>query len=87
MVKHNVMEKQVGGEHYKKQAIQPWQIIDEYELNFYEGNALKYLLRDKLNTDRVEDLEKLIHYAEKEISNIKINSLNKSNCPTAKPLF
>jgi len=33
-------------------------IIDEYDLNYYEGNILKYLLRTKDN--RIEDLKKLI---------------------------
>lgn len=62
------MKKQVGGDHYKKhEGLQPWNIIDAYRLNYYEGNILKYLLRDK--TDRVEDLQKLIHYAEKELEN------------------
>lgn len=63
------MLKQVGGEHYNKHGnIQPWDIIDNYGLNFYEGNALKYLLRSK--GDRVEDLEKAKHYIEKEIENL-----------------
>lgn len=57
--------KQIGGNHYLNK-IQPWDIIDSWELNFYEGNILKYLLRDKNN--RVEDLKKLIHYAEKLLS-------------------
>lgn len=61
--------KQVGGTHYAKHKIQPWDIIDEYKLDFYEGNILKYLLRDK--KDRIEDLEKLIHYAEKALENTK----------------
>ena len=67
----NVMDKQVGGDHYKKQTIQPWDIIDEYELDFYEGNALKYLLRDKSGTignTRKEDLEKAKHYIEKKLT-------------------
>jgi len=59
-----VYKKQIGGSHYLNK-IQPWDIIDSWELNFYEGNILKYLLRDKSN--RVEDLQKLIHYAEKLI--------------------
>lgn len=59
--------KQEGGEHYTKFDVQPWDIIDWFKLNFYEGNILKYLLRKK--GDRVEDLRKLIHYAEKEIEN------------------
>jgi len=62
-----LQNKQIGGDHYVKHKIQPWDIIDEYELNYYEGNALKYLLRRKEN--RVEDLRKAIHYLEKEIEN------------------
>ena len=65
---NNVMRKQVGGVHYKRN-IQPWEIIDEYNLNFYEGNALKYLLRRKDN--RLQDLEKAKHYIEKLIVNEK----------------
>ena len=52
--------RQVGGAHYVKHAIQPWDIIREYGLNFWEGNALKYLLRRK--GSRVDDLEKCRHY-------------------------
>jgi len=68
---HTVMSKQIGGNHYKKNSIQPWDIIDDYGLDFYEGNALKYLLRDKSPTDagkRREDLEKAIHYIEKKLT-------------------
>ena len=64
-----VMEKQVGGTHYKKYKFQVWDIVDEYELDYYEGNALKYLLRKKNN--RIEDLEKCIHYIEKRINDLK----------------
>ena len=66
--KETVMSKQVGGDHYKKYKFQVWDIVDEYDLNYYEGNALKYLLRQK--GDRVEDLQKAIHYIEKEIYNL-----------------
>jgi len=59
---HGLEVKQVGGNHYLNK-IQPWDIIDSWELNFYEGNVLKYLLRRKDN--RVQDLQKLIHYAER----------------------
>ena len=64
-----VTAKQVGGNHYRSHKIQPWDIIDEYGLNFYEGNILKYLLRRK--GDRATDIGKLIHYAEKEQSNLE----------------
>ena len=61
----NAKNNQVGGDHYKRHSIQPWDIIDEYGLDFYAGNALKYLLRRK--GDRVEDLQKAIHYMERLI--------------------
>lgn len=57
--------KQVGGNHYAKHSIQPWDIIDEYNLDYYLGNVIKYVLRDKNN--KIEDLHKAIHYLEKKI--------------------
>ncbi len=46
---------------YTSMSLQPWEIIDALQLNFYEGNALKYLLRRKTD-QRVKDLRKAIHY-------------------------
>lgn len=57
---------QVGGQHYKNKAMQPWDIIDAWGLDFYEGNVLKYLLRSKFKNG-VEDLKKARHYLDKKI--------------------
>jgi hypothetical protein len=57
---------QVGGDHYIKYSIQPFDIIDCYGLNFYAGNALKYLLRYR-DKGGVQDLEKARHYIDKLI--------------------
>lgn len=57
--------KQIGGNHYSKHTIQPWDIIDEYKLDYYLGNVVKYVLRDKNN--KLEDLEKALHFLEKRI--------------------
>jgi hypothetical protein len=65
-------DKQVGGDHYLSQAIQPWDIIVANRLNFFEGNALKYLLRWK-HKGGVEDLMKAKHYIEKLIDLEKPN--------------
>ncbi len=53
---------QVGGKHYVSHTIQPWDIIDEYKLDYYLGNSIKYILRSK--TNQVEDIKKAIHYLE-----------------------
>lgn len=59
---------QVGGEHYRKFKIQPWDVIDEYGLSFYAGNALKYLLRaGHKSASPLEDLKKCRHYLDKLI--------------------
>ena len=57
--------KQVGGDHYAKHEIQPWDVIENYGLDFFTGNVLKYLLREKDN--RLQDLQKAAHYLEKAI--------------------
>ena len=60
-------ETQVGGNHYRKFKIQPWDVIDEYDLSFYAGNALKYLLRAGHKGSKIEDLRKARHYLDKMI--------------------
>lgn len=58
--------RQVGGDHYTKLKIQPWQVIDAWGLDFYLGNVVKYIARDKGN--RLEDLKKALHYLEHRIA-------------------
>ena len=55
-------KRQVGGDHYLK-AIQPWDIIRAWDLNYWEGNIVKYTLRHK-GKGKIEDLEKAKHYLE-----------------------
>lgn len=60
---------QVGGTHYAKHKIQPWDVWDEYDLDRYTANAVKYLLRggDKPGNTRLQDLKKARHYLDKAI--------------------
>lgn len=58
----DVMSRQVGGNHYKR-ACQPWEIIEEWELNYWAGNIIKYVLRYP-HKNGVEDLKKAQHYLE-----------------------
>lgn len=59
--------RQVGGSHYFN-PIQPWDIIRAWELNYWEGNIVKYVLRHK-GKNKVEDLEKARHYLDYLIEN------------------
>jgi len=64
-------DMQVGGDHYKQQAVQPWTAMEawmtpEAFMGFLRGNAIKYLARcDKKGG--VEDLKKAQHYVAKLI--------------------
>ena len=63
-------DRQVGGSHYKKFVIQPYEFISKNNLSFFQGNVVKYVCR-YLFKNKVEDLEKIIHYCELEILKIK----------------
>ena len=58
----DIMSRQVGGNHYKR-ACQPWEIIEEWELNYWAGNIIKYVLRYPYKNG-VEALEKAKNYLE-----------------------
>jgi hypothetical protein len=64
------MTQQVGGSHYRDMNIQPIEFILANELGFCEGNIIKYTCRYK-QKNGVEDLRKVIHYAEMLIANIE----------------
>lgn len=57
------LEGQVGGNHYRKLRIQPLTYILANKLGFPEGNIVKLITRFR-DKGGVEDLDKLIHYAQ-----------------------
>ena len=63
-------ERQVGGKHYKTFCIQPYEFISKNDLSFFQGNVIKYVCRYK-NKNGIEDIEKIIHYCELEIDQMK----------------
>lgn len=52
---------QVGGSHYQLQEIQPIDYILSNELDFCEGNVIKYVTRWRYKNG-LEDLKKAKHY-------------------------
>jgi len=59
----DALARQVGGNHYKVAAIQPWDVMAAYGLDPWSANVLKYLLRFPYKAGR-QDLEKAQHYIE-----------------------
>ena len=44
---YDTLNKQVDGNHYSKMKVQPAYFINENNLPFAEGNAIKYICRHK----------------------------------------
>ena len=62
-VTYDSLDKQVDGNHYSKMKIQPAYFINENDLPFAEGNAIKYICRHK-SKGKAKDIQKAIHYLE-----------------------
>lgn len=60
-------EKQIAGDHYKKYGdLQPWDVIAQWKLGYFEGSALKYIARWQ-DKGGLQDIRKAIHFLEKLI--------------------
>ena len=60
---YDTLSSQVDGNHYTSMKIQPAEFINENNLEFAEGNAIKYICRHQKKGKR-KDIEKAIHYLE-----------------------
>lgn len=62
-------DEQAGGDHYKRMAIQPWDVVDTWpraeRIGFYRGNLLKYTMRMHDKDAPIDNIEKAAHYARK----------------------
>ena len=59
-------DSQVGGTHYKNNAVQPWDYIIANDLPYLEGNIVKYITRWR-KKGGIDDLRKVLHYTQKLI--------------------
>ena len=56
-------DRQIGGKHYQL-PISPLKFILANNLNFVDGNIVKYAVRKKKGETLKEKYDKIIHYAE-----------------------
>lgn len=64
------IDKQIGGNHYKGK-IQPIELIISHNLNFIDGNIVKYAVRKKKGELLKTKYEKIKHYCDLGIELIK----------------
>ena len=61
---------QVGGDHYKKMGIQPWELMEitlskEEFIGYLKGCVIKYAMRDGKKENAPDDADKARHYMAK----------------------
>lgn len=66
----NVQSYNVGKSDYAKHAIQPWNIWKEYNLNPWDADIVKRVLRTKEGEERTLDYEKIIHICKYRIAEL-----------------
>tara|TARA_R100001086_G_C11744029_1_gene233335 strand:- start:13 stop:609 length:597 start_codon:yes stop_codon:yes gene_type:complete len=65
--------KQVGGNHYEKKKIQPWDVTLDWKLDPWLASVVRYISRHQ-DKNGIEDIRKAIHYlkyVEENYSTIK----------------
>ena len=67
----NVRNHNVGTSDYFEHIIQPWTIWLDWNLNPWDADIVKRVLRSKIGTPRKEDYEKIIHIAQERIRQIE----------------
>lgn len=75
----NVRDYNVGKSDYAKHKIQPWDIILEYSLNYWDGDIIKRVLRTKEGESRRLDYEKIIHICNERIRQIDASEEKESD--------
>lgn len=68
------MEKVNHPKHYNKGKIEVIEAIEDWDLNFSEGNVVKYVARHRFKGEPLEDLKKARWYLERLISNLESKS-------------
>lgn len=70
-------DMQVGGDHYKKLGVEPWDVVDswplEQRIGYYRGNVIKYTMRMGTKDASVQELKKAGHYLAKLIEVLQAN--------------
>lgn len=78
----NVQSYNVGKSDYAKHAIQPWDIWKEYNLNPWDADIVKRVLRSKEGEARTLDYEKIIHICKYRIAELSKEVLKETKVVT-----
>ena len=67
LIPNDVRNHNVGDSDYSKHLIQPWSIWIDWNLNPFDADIVKRVLRTKESDSRLKDYKKIIHVCEERI--------------------
>lgn len=76
----NVRDYNVGKSDYAKHTIQPWDIWKEYNLNPWDADIVKRVLRTKEGEERSLDYQKIIHICRERIRQLAEEAKDAPEC-------
>ena len=71
LIPDEVRSHNVGESDYSKHLIQPWSIWKDYNLNPWDADIVKRVLRTKSTDSRILDYQKIIHICQERIRQLK----------------
>lgn len=72
---NDVRQYNVGDSNYSKHKIQPWDIWSDWNLNPWDADIVKRVLRDKSSDSRETDYIKIIHICLERIRQLRNENL------------
>lgn len=66
----------VAGPHYKQTSIEAIDVIEDWNLDFNQGNIVKYIARAKHKGTELQDLRKIAWYAARAIALLEARRLS-----------
>ena len=67
LIPNSVRNHNVGDSNYSQHIIQPWAIWIDWNLNAFDADIVKRVLRTKESDSRLKDYKKIIHVCEERI--------------------
>lgn len=71
LISNEIRKSNVGESNYSKHIIQPWSIWQDWNLNPWDADIIKRVLRTKSTDTRIMDYEKIIHICQERIRQLK----------------
>lgn len=71
IIPNEVRSMNIGASDYSRHLIQPWAIWQDYQLNPWDADIVKRVLRHKATDTRKMDYEKIIHICQERIRQLE----------------